>query len=697
MALPSDRAVIEQLYRNYLGREADIGGLNYWLQTFGNDLSQDEIFQFIDGAVGGGELTPEQGEQFKAVTPLYLDTLNRLPDRGGLLYYANQFGTDVDAREMAEFEFAAKPELGIEPEPAPAPAPAPEPAPAAPANVDSKGRPYDPTNYQNIKNQLLEQSKAGIPHRASFSSDVNEIIDDMAKQLASYGVKSIYDLKQELYTDYEYPSTTTDEAVEPTPVQKQRVINSATGEEIPVNKLNNSRGDGFTYYKFEFANGVPVPYAFKEKTGLGAFTDQVTSVLEPFYPVLLYYAAPYLAGTGAALGATGTAANIIDAAVTGAVVSGATGQDPLKSAVFASLGPITQAYGADVGRLFVGDGPGAATIGSAILSGAASGLMASMTGGDIAKSILAGAVSGGVAVNAGDFADAFLSKEQIDSIANATGLSANQVKATIGKAFTDGIVSLASGGSGQDFIQTLGNSLLATGMSNAAANQVTEAFRGSVDPKTLDAIGRSTAGITNVAVRTAAEGGDVDAALQQAVPGILLTNVIQAIETPEERFARERVEQASATNPNLRDDIQLAQLAAGRVLTANELEDVIAESQARYEFQVAANLSAEQIAALPAAAIPFAVTTTARAAQLAAPNIIRFVTTRVAANDAAFAARMLNLPYVRELLTAFVAEFGIQSIAGFEDAYRGEYSSKADYAEQYVTDCYTTDLPDGVS
>lgn len=46
-----------------------------------------------------------------------------------------------------------------------------------------------------------------------------------------------------------------------------------------------------------------------------------------------------------------------------------------------------------------------------------------------------------------------------------------------------------------------------------------------------------------------------------------------------------------------------------------------------------------------------------------------------------------------DAVDAFVAEFGIQSIAGFEDAYRGEYSSKADYAEQYVTHCYTTDLP----
>ena len=46
-----------------------------------------------------------------------------------------------------------------------------------------------------------------------------------------------------------------------------------------------------------------------------------------------------------------------------------------------------------------------------------------------------------------------------------------------------------------------------------------------------------------------------------------------------------------------------------------------------------------------------------------------------------------------DAVDAFVAEFGIQSIAGFEDAYRGEYSSKADYAEQFVSDCYCLDIP----
>ena len=46
-----------------------------------------------------------------------------------------------------------------------------------------------------------------------------------------------------------------------------------------------------------------------------------------------------------------------------------------------------------------------------------------------------------------------------------------------------------------------------------------------------------------------------------------------------------------------------------------------------------------------------------------------------------------------DAVDAFVAEFGIHSIAGFEDAYRGVYSSKGEYAEQFVTDCYSTDIP----
>lgn len=48
-----------------------------------------------------------------------------------------------------------------------------------------------------------------------------------------------------------------------------------------------------------------------------------------------------------------------------------------------------------------------------------------------------------------------------------------------------------------------------------------------------------------------------------------------------------------------------------------------------------------------------------------------------------------------EAVDAFIEEFGIHTLtsSAFEDAYRGQWESKADYAENYVTDCYSIDLP----
>ena len=55
-----------------------------------------------------------------------------------------------------------------------------------------------------------------------------------------------------------------------------------------------------------------------------------------------------------------------------------------------------------------------------------------------------------------------------------------------------------------------------------------------------------------------------------------------------------------------------------------------------------------------------------------------------------------ELGATNEAIEAFVEEFGIHSIDGFEDAYRGEYDSEAEFAEQYTTDCYTLDMPEWV-
>jgi|688.fasta_scaffold156018_5 spore coat protein CotH len=50
--------------------------------------------------------------------------------------------------------------------------------------------------------------------------------------------------------------------------------------------------------------------------------------------------------------------------------------------------------------------------------------------------------------------------------------------------------------------------------------------------------------------------------------------------------------------------------------------------------------------------------------------------------------------YSYDAVDAFIEEFGVYELGGFMDAYRGAWSSKAEYAENYVSDCYSVDFPD---
>ena len=49
-----------------------------------------------------------------------------------------------------------------------------------------------------------------------------------------------------------------------------------------------------------------------------------------------------------------------------------------------------------------------------------------------------------------------------------------------------------------------------------------------------------------------------------------------------------------------------------------------------------------------------------------------------------------------EVVDAFIEEFGIQclTVDNLQSAYCGQYYSKADYAESFVSDCYNVNVPD---
>lgn len=78
-------------------------------------------------------------------------------------------------------------------------------------------------------------------------------------------------------------------------------------------------------------------------------------------------------------------------------------------------------------------------------------------------------------------------------------------------------------------------------------------------------------------------------------------------------------------------------------------------------------------------------------------DIVEFIDENSEANFRSYYQNYVEIgeEYSYEAVDAFIDQFGIHSLVGdnFQNAHRGQYDSKADYAESYVSDCYVIDLP----
>ena len=122
-------------------------------------------------------------------------------------------------------------------------------------------------------------------------------------------------------------------------------------------------------------------------------------------------------------------------------------------------------------------------------------------------------------------------------------------------------------------------------------------------------------------------------------------------ETEEVKKAEVALAAELESNPAFAEQIRLAEIAAGdQPLTTDQKIDALAEAVARDAFAQAVD-GGEQVAGLPAVALPIAVNAAARAAQNAAPEVVRRVA-QFAANDPRFAQVMVTNPYTQQLLAA---------------------------------------------
>ena len=197
--------------------------------------------------------------------------------------------------------------------------------------TNSRGKSFNQADADLIFQQLQEQKRIlKIDHSGSWTNDDDLLMRDAAEILAGFGVASLYDLEA-VYTETNYlieserldsedgsstyrywVSKITRPGYEESygdgswwiPDQYERLreatpddlaefekngkitvtewtdtINRKTRQRVPLNELNNRRGDGFTWYTINFHGGIPVMVAWKEKTGLGRLGQQVGKFL----------------------------------------------------------------------------------------------------------------------------------------------------------------------------------------------------------------------------------------------------------------------------------------------------------------------------------------------------------------------------------------------------------------------------------
>ena len=99
---------IADAYQRVLGRAPSASEVTYWQSQFGSDVDPTELSTFSVAAQPERAAAPTTNN---AIRQMYLSVLGREPDASGLQYFADRFGTDVDANELGIFKGMATQEI----------------------------------------------------------------------------------------------------------------------------------------------------------------------------------------------------------------------------------------------------------------------------------------------------------------------------------------------------------------------------------------------------------------------------------------------------------------------------------------------------------------------------------------------------------------------------------------------------------
>ena len=196
---------VEGLYSTYLGRAPEKEGLEHWNKEFGPTVDAREAGIFRNSAeneLAANLPTPN------TVEGLYRTYLGRTPDKGGLDFWNKQFGPDVDANEAAIFRGGAAPELAANRRLAeqtggglaheygeylrqargePNQLQAPTMPPPTTTNLADSGFSFDPITQRYTEIKAATPAAADTSPENTFNSDNYQVIGHTASGQEIYG------------------------------------------------------------------------------------------------------------------------------------------------------------------------------------------------------------------------------------------------------------------------------------------------------------------------------------------------------------------------------------------------------------------------------------------------------------------------------------------------------------------------------
>lgn len=211
---------------------------------------------------------------------------------------------------------------------------------------------------------------------------------------------------------------------------------------------------------------------------------------------------------------------------------GAQGVDPLKAGLMVGVNLAAQNLAANspfaktIGSTF-----GATSdvmqlaVGKAVIGATVNGLRASLSGGDVTKAMLDGAVTAGASSMVPELTKSVLGSNYTDAIkkiSDSTNLTQNQVQTVIASSFVAGISSEIKGG---NFADAFKNNLVAAGVGQSLANEVGNQVGNNVSPELRQAIVTGVSTVAGTAAVAAINGQDVTKALEANLPSTIYSTM----------------------------------------------------------------------------------------------------------------------------------------------------------------------------